>query len=389
MTVTSEVSRIEYAGNGVTVAFTTPQFLANAHIVAYLVNDTTGAVTNLALTTNYTLTGAGAASGTLTALVAPASGYTLVISTDVPATQETDYVENDPFPAASHETALDKLTLLVRQLQTKQERSIKFADSAVIGSTSLALPAPVASYAFVWNDTGDAIEFIDPGSVALAVPADASVTLAKHANFTAYTVLGRASGTGAPSLLSFTAAGQAVAGADDAAAQRTALGLGAVAVESLLPVSKGGTGLTVAMSHVSAKYDTTGQTVASGAAHTVTFNTEVYDTLGEFSSDTFTAANAGYYHIVANATFASDSNWDAGNYASLGILVNGISDYRGTGLTYIETTGVGISVSVAVSRTVLLAANDTVKIILNQNSGSTQTLANSGTGVFLNIDRLH
>ena len=54
MTVTSEVSRIEYAGNGVTVAFTTPQFLANAHIVAYLVNDTTDAVTNWALTRSST-----------------------------------------------------------------------------------------------------------------------------------------------------------------------------------------------------------------------------------------------------------------------------------------------------------------------------------------------
>jgi hypothetical protein len=58
-------------------------------------------------------------------LVAPPVGTTLVIERRVPATQETDYLANDPFPAESHERALDKLTMLVQQGNAAIDRSIK------------------------------------------------------------------------------------------------------------------------------------------------------------------------------------------------------------------------------------------------------------------------
>jgi len=54
----------------------------------------------------------------------PASGTTVTIQRVVPYTQETDYLENDPFPAAAHETALDKLTMLCQQLKRAVGRTM-------------------------------------------------------------------------------------------------------------------------------------------------------------------------------------------------------------------------------------------------------------------------
>ena len=44
---------------------------------------------------------------------------------DTPITQGTDYQPADPFPAASHEDALDKLTHVAQQVQEEVDRSIK------------------------------------------------------------------------------------------------------------------------------------------------------------------------------------------------------------------------------------------------------------------------
>lgn len=42
------------------------------------------------------------------------------------AIQSTDYVDNDGFPADSHENALDRLTVKVRSLEEKIDRAISF-----------------------------------------------------------------------------------------------------------------------------------------------------------------------------------------------------------------------------------------------------------------------
>ncbi|WP_246013195.1 hypothetical protein [Pigmentiphaga humi] len=53
----------------------------------------------------------------MTAFDAPPSGDTLILERIVPPTQETTYQENDPFPAKSHERALDKLTMIDQQVE--------------------------------------------------------------------------------------------------------------------------------------------------------------------------------------------------------------------------------------------------------------------------------
>jgi len=116
MTVSTTDSRIVYNGNDVTTVFSFPYpFLNQGYLVVVSV-DADGVETVKTITTHYTVSGAGdPAGGSVTMLTAPATGTRLVIYRDTDVTQETDYVSGDPFPAETHETALDKLTMIMQE----------------------------------------------------------------------------------------------------------------------------------------------------------------------------------------------------------------------------------------------------------------------------------
>lgn len=157
MTVSTTESRIGYNGNGATTAFAFPyRFLVNTDLVVTLVRaDTTQVVQTL--NTDYTVTGAGDdAGGTVTMVVPPATGQQLVIVRDVPLTQETDYISGDPFPAETHERALDKLTMISQRLNNLISRSIRLSDADLLVSSTI-LPSPIANATLVWNATGTAL----------------------------------------------------------------------------------------------------------------------------------------------------------------------------------------------------------------------------------------
>jgi len=142
MTISTTTSRISYNGNGVTTVFAFPyRFLANADLVVVEVSST-GVETLKALTTDYTLTGAGDdAGGSVTMLVAPVIGSRLIIYRATTRTQETDYISGDPFPAETHERALDRLTMIAQEIGSAADRSIKVP---VGDSSSLSTTLPAA-----------------------------------------------------------------------------------------------------------------------------------------------------------------------------------------------------------------------------------------------------
>ena len=181
MTISSEVSRITYAGNGATTVFAIPfYFLADTDVVILSVT-AAGVSTTLVLSTNYTLTGAGVlGGGSATLLLAPITGRTIIIYRNVAATQTTDYQPNDPFPAETHERALDKLTMIAQRLKELVTRSLTLSDSDV-SSASTQLPSPVASNLLGWNAAANAI-INYAGAVGVAVTAYmATVLLAANA----------------------------------------------------------------------------------------------------------------------------------------------------------------------------------------------------------------
>ena len=138
MTISSTTVKNSYSGNGSTTAFAyTFKIFANTDLQV-IIRSSTGTETVKTLTTHYTVSGVGDASGgnvTFTSGNIPASGETVVIRRAVPQTQAIDYIANDPFPAESHEEGLDRATMTLQQVQEELDRAIKLSRTNTMTST--------------------------------------------------------------------------------------------------------------------------------------------------------------------------------------------------------------------------------------------------------------
>ncbi len=152
MTVSTEGSRTSYAGSGTVGPFDLRTsggeviyFLNNADIRALKVERSTGNSTELVLTTDFTLTGAGDPDGgQLTLTSALSSVYDLIIFRDPAILQPADYTTNDKFPAETHETALDRITLIAQRLFGMIGRALRQPESDI---TDIATIPPKAQRA--------------------------------------------------------------------------------------------------------------------------------------------------------------------------------------------------------------------------------------------------
>lgn len=134
MTVTTTNSRITYVGDGSTTVFPFPYyFLLATDLVVY--------VNSVLQPTGYNVSGQDS-GGNVNFTVAPAVGATIIILRDPDKYQNTKLPPNDPFPAKSVETGLDKLTMLVQRIYDRLTRIIQFPD---VDTNSVAtLPAASA-----------------------------------------------------------------------------------------------------------------------------------------------------------------------------------------------------------------------------------------------------
>ena len=155
-----------YAGAGTTGPFPVPfRFLDATHL--RVIRTAQGVETVLALTADYTVTGVGAASGSVTLTAPLPVGQTLTVLRSVPATQEADYVPGDAFPAESHEEALDKLTMLVQQSGEELGRALRLPASA--SGVSSLVPLPIPGGILGWNNGGTGLTSLDRNSLATVV----------------------------------------------------------------------------------------------------------------------------------------------------------------------------------------------------------------------------
>lgn len=156
MTISSTASEVSYAGNGITTAFNIPfVFDTNADVYVYEQVTSTGVVTPR--TTGIIITGGSGSTGTLTYSVAPPTGTTVTILDNPERTQTHDYVSNDPFPAESHEGALDKLTRLVKRLYQTSLKSLRVADGDTYTDLTLPVKASRASKFLAFDANGNPI----------------------------------------------------------------------------------------------------------------------------------------------------------------------------------------------------------------------------------------
>lgn len=169
MTVNTTTSRVAYAGNGSTTVFAIPFYFLSSSDLTVIRTASTGAQTTLVLNTDYTVSGAGVpAGGSVTCTVAPAVGQSLVIFRDPAATQLTDYQPNDPFPAETHERALDKLTMIAQRLKDLVTRSFTLSDGDVSGANT-TLPSPSANKLIGWDTNALALQNVDPATLLTIV----------------------------------------------------------------------------------------------------------------------------------------------------------------------------------------------------------------------------
>jgi hypothetical protein len=144
MTVSTTTNRASYSGNGSTTAFAYGfKIFADADLTV-IIRSSAGVETTKTLTTHYTVSGAGTDSGgnvTFTTGNVPASGETVVILRKLTLTQATDYVANDPFPAESHEDALDRLTMISQQHDEAIGRALKVSQTNVIATSEFTTSA--------------------------------------------------------------------------------------------------------------------------------------------------------------------------------------------------------------------------------------------------------
>lgn len=116
MTVSTEVSREKYTGNGVTTDFDYRFRVFSADELVVTVADTTDNIRTLVMNTDYTVTGTGSRNGGKVKLVnALANNWRISIERDLPVTQETDVRNQGNFFPEVHEDAWDKLTMLIQQ----------------------------------------------------------------------------------------------------------------------------------------------------------------------------------------------------------------------------------------------------------------------------------
>jgi hypothetical protein len=157
LTISSTVRKAgPFTGNGVTVAF--PFYFkvfTTADVLAVKAVTATGLETTQTLGTNYTITlnadQNANPGGTLTMLVAPDTGETLTLTSQVANTQSVDLTNAGGFYPAVINTAFDKLVVLIQQLAEKLGRSIVLPVSS---TASAQLPSPVPGSYIVWDGTG-------------------------------------------------------------------------------------------------------------------------------------------------------------------------------------------------------------------------------------------
>lgn len=190
MAVTAETSRVSYTGNNSTVtSYSVPfLFLQNNDLAAIAKVNSTGVESVVTLANH---TGAGnPAGGTVTTAAAVPATSTLTIYRIVPFTQTTSYAEGGDFPAASHERALDKLTMLAQQTSRQISSCLRGSEgvtsnpvttvpNSMIGldnnnafkAMTLAEVKSYLSLSGVTLSTGFGIKtFADSGERAIAVP---------------------------------------------------------------------------------------------------------------------------------------------------------------------------------------------------------------------------
>jgi len=160
MTISTTIIKSSYSGNGSTTAFTYSfKITADTEVQVIVKTNATGAESIRAIgtgSTNYAVTGVGNNSGTVTFVTAPTAAETVVLRRSTTQTQGMDLIENDPLPANTLETAIDKNLAISQELQEQIDRSLKISRANTMTSTEFTNSATDrASKVLAFDSSGE------------------------------------------------------------------------------------------------------------------------------------------------------------------------------------------------------------------------------------------
>ena len=208
MTVSSTTTKSSHSGNGSLDTFAYAfKIFADDDLVVIIRTNSTGAETTKTKTTHYTVTGVGSASGgnvVFTSGNIPTSGETVVIKRSLTLTQSTDYVANDPFPADSHEDALDRLTMIAQQQQEVFDRAVVLPETDTASTTIPSSTARANKY-LSFDSNGDFTVTSQTSDAAVEVVEDTTPQLGGNLDVNTKNIVFGDSGSASDDRLTFGA----------------------------------------------------------------------------------------------------------------------------------------------------------------------------------------
>jgi hypothetical protein len=166
MTISSQVTSVEYVATAAQTVFTGTWRITEDTQVSVYKNGTL-----LVKDTHYTVSNVGAANFTITLSAGAAENDVIELILDPVFSQAVDYKFNDKFPEETHESALDKLTLICLSLLHKVKRTVRFSDQDPVTVTMPSISSNALKYLRV-NAAANGLEWqeVNGGTV----PSDAN-----------------------------------------------------------------------------------------------------------------------------------------------------------------------------------------------------------------------
>jgi hypothetical protein len=180
MTITNENSRNDYTANGIATEYDFTFKILDETQVQVVVADLDDVETILELTTDYTVSlDADTGLGTITLNDPVTSGYAITLLRNMDFEQNTAYQNQgtSQFPGASHEKALDKVTLLALQLKEILNRSFILPKTSQLSGIEIPVNTNTSGKAIIVNAAGDGLDVKDLADISAAAFSDLGLEL--------------------------------------------------------------------------------------------------------------------------------------------------------------------------------------------------------------------
>lgn len=189
MTLNAQVPWVIYQADGLQTVFPYDFFLKQASDLFVYWRDM------LLPPGGYLVTGVGQPEGGNVVFSQPLPAGELLLRRATPQNQLTDYVEGDAFPAESHEQGLDRLTVLVQDINERLSRVSTLGVTTGTAHRHLVLPDPLPNTVLGWDAAGAQWTLYPSGVTQIIVDPVSGIGWGK--NTIAITpVAGAAQGTG-------------------------------------------------------------------------------------------------------------------------------------------------------------------------------------------------